>query len=213
MRNKRLIAAAFCLTAVCAIVAATMALTDKRPAAGTTPATQTSRDARWAVPVTVAGVPNLHKVTDTLYRSAQPTAEGMQNLQKLGIKTVVSLRAFHSDEDELEDTALQQERIYVKTWHIESEDAIKVLRIVTDPAKQPVLIHCQHGADRTGTMCALYRIAVQGWTKDQAIAEMVDGGYGYHPVWTNLKPWIEAVDVDALRKAAGVQTPATRPAE
>ena len=47
-------------------------------------------DGKWAEPMTLAGVPNLHKVTDGLYRSAQPTAEGMTNLvalaQKLNIR-------------------------------------------------------------------------------------------------------------------------------
>lgn len=40
--------------------------------------------------MTLAGVSNLHKVSDKLYRSAQPTAEGMTNLvalaQKLNIR-------------------------------------------------------------------------------------------------------------------------------
>ena len=39
-----------------------------------------ARPEKWAVPMTLAGVPNLHKVEDGLYRSAQPTAEGMTNL-------------------------------------------------------------------------------------------------------------------------------------
>ena len=44
-------------------------------------------------------------------------------------------------------------------------------------------MHCQQGADRTGTMMAFYRIAVQGWPKDDAIAEMKNGGYGFHSIW------------------------------
>ncbi len=61
----------------------------------------TARPEKWAVPMTCAGVPNLHKVSDELYRSAQPTAEGMTNLVALGIKTVVNLRDNHSDSDEI----------------------------------------------------------------------------------------------------------------
>ena len=59
-----------------------------------------ARPEKWAVPMTCAGVPNLHKVSDRLYRSAQPTAEGMTNLVVLGVKTVVNLRDNHSDSDE-----------------------------------------------------------------------------------------------------------------
>jgi protein tyrosine phosphatase (PTP) superfamily phosphohydrolase (DUF442 family) len=175
--------------------------------------TQAVRDPKWAAPMTVAGVGNLHRITGSLYRSEQPTAEGMRNLEKLGIKTVLSLRAFHSDEDEVEKTHLSTERIYIKTWHIEDEDVVKFLKIVTDPAKQPVLVHCQHGADRTGTMCAAYRVVVQGWSKDEAIREMTDGGYGLHQIWTNLKPWIQAMDVEGLRAKAGIKMSATQPGQ
>ena len=55
----------------------------------------------WARPVSLSGVPNLHKVSDDLYRGAQPTAEGVENLRKMGIKTIVNLRRLHSDRDEL----------------------------------------------------------------------------------------------------------------
>ena len=44
-------------------------------------------------------------------------------------------------------------------------------------------------------MCAIYRIAVQGWTKEEAIQEMEEGGYGFHEVWKNLPSWIETLDI------------------
>ena len=53
-----------------------------------------------------------------------------------------------------------------------------------------VLVHCQHGADRTGTMCALYRILRQDWKVEDAITEMKDGGYGYHSIWFHLPRFI-----------------------
>lgn len=71
--------------------------------------------------------------------------------------------------------------------------------------RQPVLLHCQHGSDRTGTMCAMYRICVEGWTKKDAIEEMKKGDYGYHKLWRNLIKYIEKVDVDKIKKEAGLQ--------
>ncbi len=164
----------------------------------------TNRPATWAQPVKIDGVPNLHKINDNLYRSAQPTPSGMQNLKQLGIKTVLNLRAFHSDRDEVGTTDLQKEHISMKTWHPETEDVIKFLQIVTDTNRTPVLVHCQHGADRTGTMCALYRVAIQGWTKPAAITEMTNGGFGFHKIWQNLPKWIETVDVESIKKTAGI---------
>jgi protein tyrosine/serine phosphatase len=160
----------------------------------------------WAQAIDIDGLPNLHRVTSNLYRSAQPTAEGMQQLRKLGIKTVVSLRAFHDDTDRLRDVeGVRYYQIHMKTWHAEKEDAVTFLKLVTDSANQPVLVHCQHGADRTGTMCAVYRMAVQGWTKEQAVREMTEGGFGFHEVWSNLRKWLDTVDVQDLRSGAGIQ--------
>lgn len=163
-------------------------------------ATETNRPAAWAAPIELEGAPNLHQISPTLYRSAQPTAEGMENLEKLGIKTVVNLRSFHSDRDELKNTSLAYEHLTMKAWHPEYKEAVAFLKIATDPTRAPVLVHCQHGADRTGTMCALYRIVVQDWTKEDAIKEMAEGGFNYHEIWINLPDWIQDLDVDALQK-------------
>ena len=51
-------------------------------------------------------------------------------------------------------------------------DVTRFLEIVTDPANQPVLVHCKNGVDRTGYMVALYRIEKEGWSKERALAEM-----------------------------------------
>ena len=159
-----------------------------------------ARPPEWAQPVPLEGVPNLHKVNDSLYRSAQPTAQGMKNLEKLGIRKVINLRAFHSDRDELAGTRILNEELSVKTWHIEDEDVVRVLRLVKDPAGGPYLIHCLHGADRTGTMVAMYRMVVQGWRREQAIDELVNGGYGFHPLWKNILSYLQEVDVGRIRQ-------------
>lgn len=165
------------------------------------------RPSTWAVPMEMPGAPNLHQVSPDLYRCAQPAAEGMQNLKQKGIKTIVNLRSFNSDRDELKGTGLGYEHLFMKAWHPERKEVVEFLRIVTDPKRKPVLVHCQHGADRTGTMCALYRVVVQGWTKEQALKEMTDGGYGFHEVWQNLPEWIDRLDVEAIRKEVGIPIP------
>ena len=162
-----------------------------------------NRPAHWAIPMQMEGVPNLHKVSDTLYRSAQPSVEGMKNLKTMGIETVINLRSFHSDRDEIGDTGLAYEHIHMKAWHPEEEETVRFLQIVTNPKRSPVLVHCQHGADRTGTMCALYRIVVQGWTKEEALKEMMEGGFGFHGIWENLIQWINGLDIERIKKRAG----------
>ena len=62
---------------------------DNAPAAKPGAHASAQRPANWAQPRQVAGLPNLHKVSQDLYRCAQPTAEGFKNRSLLGIKTVV----------------------------------------------------------------------------------------------------------------------------
>lgn len=174
--------------------------------AGDSPA---ARDERWAVPITLEGVPNLHQITPALYRSEQPTALGFRNLEKLGVRTVINLRAFNSDDDEVQGTALRTERVKILTWNVDDDHVIDVMRMLRNPDNGPFLIHCQHGADRTGLMSAMYRILEQGWTVDDALAELQDGGYGYHAMWKNILRYVRSADVDKLRASIAAPSAST----
>jgi protein tyrosine/serine phosphatase len=169
-----------------------------------------ARDTNWATRIEKPGLPNLHRVSDLIYRSAQPTTAGMRNAERMGIKTVISLRAFHSDRDEIKSSGLRRERISFNTWHPEEEDVLEFLRLVTKTNNGPYLVHCLHGADRTGTMIGIYRMTVQGWTKDEAIAEMTKGNFGYHTIWKNLIGYLNELDIPALRRKAGLPNPMPR---
>jgi len=160
---------------------------------------QSTSAERWAEPLNVPGLPNLHKVSDSLYRSAQPTAEGWQQLQKLGVKTVINLRSTRNDPEALKGANLAGYEIPMSAWQPPTlGEIIQFLRIVTDSSRTPALVHCYRGADRTGVMCAVYRIAVQGWSKDEAIAEMTRGGFGFYSGWQNLVQYIRDLNVEQI---------------
>jgi tyrosine-protein phosphatase SIW14 len=168
------------------------------------PNTDPATRAKWAQRLQLPGLPNLHKVSDDLYRGAQPTAEGMKELEKLGVKTVVNLRSIASDREELKGTELAYEHIKTTALNLQSKDVVRFLQIVSDSNNTPVFVHCRHGADRTGTMCAVYRIVAEGWSKDKAIEEMTKGGFGFHSVWQNLPDYISKVDIDEIKRKAGL---------
>ena len=87
----------------------------------------------------------------------------------------------------------------------DSENVARFLKIVTDGSRTPVFVHCRHGADRTGTMCAIYRIATERWSKSEAIDEMTRGGFGYHSIWKNLVNFVRELDVDSIMGRAGLK--------
>ena len=160
---------------------------------------------KWAERLSKPGLPNLHRVSEALYRGAQPTHEGMRELKSMGVRTVVNLRSFHSDRDELKGLELRYEHIFMKAWHPEREEVVRFLKIVADPGNCPAFVHCKHGADRTGLMCAIYRVAMQGWSREDAAEEMVKGGFGHHTVWKNLVEYLDELDVDQVKREAGVE--------
>jgi tyrosine-protein phosphatase SIW14 len=146
----------------------------------------------------VPGVKNFAKVSDILYRGEQPTAEGFAQLKKMGVKTVVNLRSFNSDRGKLKGLGLQYVHIHCKAWHPEDEDVAKFLKVLRDPANQPVFVHCQHGADRTGMMVASYRIFHQGWSNERAAKEL--SNFGFHTIWTDIVKYLNGFDRARLEK-------------
>ena len=124
---------------------------------------------------TTAGIENFGKVNDNYYRGSQPIADEFSELKKLGIKTIIDLRA-----DSLKDSGnlaraagLQYINIPLTTKRAATNDQTEYfLRLVNDQANWPVFVHCKGGRHRTGEMTAIYRITRDGWTAEQAYDEM-----------------------------------------
>ncbi|KVT32502.1 dual specificity protein phosphatase family protein [Burkholderia ubonensis] len=192
--------------AVIAVIAVTLAGL-VQPVGAQPSADVAARPLQWAQSVPDARLDNLHRITPSLYRSALLSREDVPELQKLGIRKVISFRAFHSDERILAGTQITMQRIPINTWYIRDEDMVAALRALRDADRDgPVLIHCQHGADRTGLVSALYRMVYQGWTREQALDELQHGGYGFHPIWQNITYYLKHVDVERLRRQVDERT-------
>lgn len=131
---------------------------------------------------------NLYRIDDRLYRSEQPVAEDGATLSRLGIRSVVNLRFFdRNDDDHLKTHGLTLINRPLLSWNIKPKDIAEILYLIEKQQQNgPVLIHCYHGADRTGLIAGMYRILYQGWTVEDAKAEMQHGPYGYHSIWKNI---------------------------
>lgn len=148
------------------------------------------RPSGWAHPVEAPALPNLHRVSEHLYRSARPREGGLETARALGIRTVVNLRPGDDGKQHPGGAGLESVRIPVNTGSPSYDAARRFFAVVDDPEKAPVLLHCYHGADRTGAFTALYRINRQGWSEDEAIREMTGGGYRFHRMWKSLIEWV-----------------------
>lgn len=160
----------------------------------------------------IKGLSNFAKVSDVLYRGAQPKPEGFAELKKLGIKTIVNLRARHPDAGAIKDLGFKYYSVPTNTWSLTDKHTAQFLKIVLDPANQPVFVHCQHGSDRTGTMVAVYRIYAQKWNPENALKELPV--FGFHKIWANLKRYLKKLDIkriEAELKKLNPQEQAVKP--
>ncbi len=164
---------------------------------------QSDRPPNWAVPVPETGLPNLYRVTIGLYRAAQPTAPGFTKAEHLGIRSVISLRQTVDDASLAGSTRLVLHRVPMKSRYVAelgSSKIVQVMRLLYHGLESgPVLVHCHHGADRTGLIIALYRLLAQGWSREAAVDELIHGGYGFHPIWANIPRYLHSVDLNDLR--------------
>lgn len=173
-------------------------------------AAESGRPIDWATPGKLTGIDNFYKVTDNLYRSKRPTIEGIKNLGTKRIKTIINLESVDKIWEKKEKKAAKEAGLnYIRIkenplLHVEDEDVIKFLQIIRKNENGPFLVHCLHGADRTGAMIAMFRIVEQRWSKDKAIKEMKEGGYGFHTEFaSSIIRYIEKVDVEKIRKEVG----------
>ena len=149
------------------------------------------------------GTPNLHRVDQKVWRSGQPARCDFRTLEKDGIGEVLCLRRWHSDRDEARDLKLHH--IRMNAGDIRDADIIAALKVMV-AADKPLLVHCFHGADRTGVVIAMYRMVVQGWPREKAIAELTDPRHGHHAdVFPNIREYLETVDVEKIRREVGCQ--------
>lgn len=161
---------------------------------------QEKRPVDWAKKVETSQVKNLWKLNDTIYRSAQPEITNVQYLEKMGIHGFLDLRSHHSDKSIVTGTSISEYEVEMKADSFTDKEIIDALRVIKSSSK-PLLIHCKQGSDRTGVVIAMYRIIFQGWTKDKALTELLNGGYGFHTKYTNIPFYIKNVDIDKIKKS------------
>jgi len=146
-------------------------------------------------PQGLRGVSNFGQVAPTLFRGGQPSTEGYRELKQMGIDTVISFR-HEKGENTLERRAVEGlgMRFVSLPWHAWEDPTDQQVRefftVLNANPHGKFYVHCQQGRDRTGTMVALYRVAVDHWCTASAVAEMKAYHY-HHFFFPQLETYVE----------------------
>ena len=130
-------------------------------------------------------IPRFSAIADGLYRGGQPDEKGFQFLKDKGIKTVINLRKEdNSEQGIVEKLGMSYVHLPVdeaRPWSKVPDGAInKYFELLSNPDNYPIFFHCRRGADRTGALAAMYRIARQSWDAKKAYNEARDVGMRWY---------------------------------
>jgi protein tyrosine phosphatase (PTP) superfamily phosphohydrolase (DUF442 family) len=150
----------------------------------------------FAEKIYVPGVSDFGKVNDFLYRGAQPKDNGVEQLQKFGIDTIVDLRGerpglIENERERAESLGIRFINLPGSGWATPTEEEIaRFFSLVRERPSRKIFIHCWLGGDRSGMFVAAYRIAFDGWSPQQAILEM--RAFHYLHFWhPNMARWVK----------------------
>ncbi|UCJ18778.1 dual specificity protein phosphatase family protein [Pseudomonas sp. MM211] len=173
------------------------------------PGSASATNPRWATPVDKTF--NLYRMQPDLYRSALPGAVQQGELQRLRIATVINFYQ-RSDAEWLSDPNIRQIHQPLHADRMDDADVLQALRSIRSAqADGAVLIHCKHGQNRTGMIAAMYRIVYQGWSKQQAIDEMREGGFGGRERFEDAERYLQQVDLARFLSALNSGACSTSP--
>ncbi len=129
-------------------------------------------------------LPNFAEVNAKLFRGGQPTENGVKELARRGVKTIIDLRGAdeNSKKEELwaRNAGIKFVAVNLSNWFKPNSADIEKIKEQIDAADdQPLFVYCKRGADRTGTVIAVYRISHDKWTARQANDEAEKFKFGW----------------------------------
>ena len=114
------------------------------------------------------------KMSDQLTRGSRiDDPKGYESLKKQGFKGIVDLTLEGTNDAKGGKAAgLNTLNVKILDNSAPTQDQMKqFLDFATNPKNSPCYVHCEAGKGRTGVASACYRMAVEGWPPEKAIAE------------------------------------------
>lgn len=148
-------------------------------------------------------IDNFGKITDKYYRGAQPKGQDYADLAALGIKTVINLTSDDADSTEqamVEKAGMKYYQIPMTTHEPPTPAKIaEFLGLASNAESTPIYVHCVGGKHRTGVMTAIYRMADEGWSADQAFKEMKQYKFGADFLHKEFKSFVYTYYTDLAK--------------
>ena len=101
--------------------------------------------------------------------------EGIEELKKLGIDTIVDLRGerhglMEKERAHAESLGMRLVSVPGTGWTAPRDEQVaQFFALVSETPRRKIFIHCWFGGDRDGMFVAAYRIAFDGWTGEEAV--------------------------------------------
>jgi protein-tyrosine phosphatase len=106
-----------------------------------------------------------------LYRGSWPDAKHLCGLKAMGVMESINLCAERSQDEVIHSAGLLPFDIPIVDNTAPTERDVAVMLLIVKLSGGPVFIHCEQGQGRTGCMVAAYRVLVNGWKTEDALAE------------------------------------------
>jgi protein tyrosine phosphatase (PTP) superfamily phosphohydrolase (DUF442 family) len=120
----------------------------------------------------VEGVENVYRLSPRIITGGQPDGEeGFAELQKLGVKTIVSVTDATPDEEAAKKYGMKYVHVPMNYEGVSPEQREKILGAATETS-EPVYIHCNSGRNRGATAAAICLIGIEGRSNEEAILWM-----------------------------------------
>jgi protein tyrosine/serine phosphatase len=150
---------------------------------------------------------NRHKVTDRVWRSAQPAPADLKCEKARGVRSIVCVRngyAFGSwplEKEACERLELGLHKVNIRGRLAPSRAEMLELIDLLASIEYPALIHCKSGADRSGFVAAVYLLAVEGRSAGEAVKQL-SWRYGH---LRHSRAGILGEVIDAYRRGGGAR--------
>jgi protein tyrosine phosphatase (PTP) superfamily phosphohydrolase (DUF442 family) len=127
--------------------------------------------------VTASGLHNVRRLTANLYSGSNPEGDpGFSSLQKLGIKTIITVDGARPDVARAHQYGMRYVHLPIGYDGVPESQALRITKAVRD-LPGPVYIHCHHGKHRGPAAAAVAHLWLDPkCSVETAVAEMHQAG-------------------------------------